>query len=142
MERLDRFLSAMGLASRKDAALLARRGEIWVDGAPCRDPAKKFPEGTEAEIRGVRFELSEFQQKALKQNGQKACDIVAGIRPQHITVGHGELSALIEVSEMLGTEVNLHTRSNDDEVVMVIPTVDLDTDVSMGRAATTTRSSW
>ncbi len=85
-----------------------------------------------AEIRGVRFELSEFQQKALAQNGQKACDIVAGIRPQHITVGEGELSALIEVSEMLGTEVNLHTRSNDDEVVMVIPTVDLQTDVSMG----------
>jgi ABC-type sugar transport systems, ATPase components len=86
-----------------------------------------------AEIRGVRFELDEFQQKALRQNNQKPCAIVAGIRPQHITVGEGELSALIEVSEMLGTEVNLHTRSNDDEVVMVIPTVDLDTDVSMGR---------
>ena len=86
-----------------------------------------------AEIRGVRFELDPFQQKALRQNGQKPCDIVAGIRPQHISVGKGELSALIEVSEMLGTEVNLHTRSNDDEVVMVIPTVDLDTDVSMGK---------
>ena len=34
---------------------------------------------------------------------------------------------------MLGTEVNLHTRSNDDEVVMVIPTVDLTADVSMGK---------
>ena len=86
-----------------------------------------------AEIRGVRFELDEFQQKALRQNGQKACDIVAGIRPQHITVGEGELSALIEVSEMLGTEVNLHTRSHSDEVVMVIPTVDLTVDVSMGK---------
>jgi len=86
-----------------------------------------------AEIRGVKFELSEFQQKALKQNGQKACDIVAGIRPQHITVGEGELTATIEVSEMLGTEYNLHARSNEDEVVMVIPTVGLDTDVSMGR---------
>ena len=85
-----------------------------------------------AEIRGVRFQLSEFQQKALHQNEQKPCDIVAGIRPQHITVGQGELSALIEVSEMLGTEVNLHTRSNEDEVVMVIPTVDLTVDVSMG----------
>ena len=86
-----------------------------------------------AEIRGVRFKLDEFQQRALTQNGQKSCDIVAGIRPQHITVGEGELSALIEVSEMLGTEVNLHTRSRDDEVVMVIPTVDLQTDVSMGK---------
>ncbi len=85
-----------------------------------------------AEIRGVRFELSEFQQKALKQNGQAACDIVAGIRPQHINVGEGELTATIEVSEMLGSEYNLHARSGADEVVMVIPTVGLQEDVSMG----------
>ena len=85
-----------------------------------------------AEIRGVRFELDAFQQKVLRDKGQKPCDIVAGIRPQHISVGEGDLTALIEVSEMLGTEVNLHTRSNDDEVVMVIPTVDLTVDVSMG----------
>ena len=86
-----------------------------------------------AEIRGVKFKLDDFQQKALTQNGQKPCDIVAGIRPQHITVGEGDLTALIEESEMLGTEVNLHTRSNSDEVVMVIPTVDLTVDVSMGK---------
>ncbi len=85
-----------------------------------------------AEIRGVKFELSEFQQKALKQNGQAPCDIVAGIRPQHINVGEGELTATIEVSEMLGSEYNLHARSGDDEVVMVIPTVGLEEDVSMG----------
>ncbi|MBP5725812.1 MAG: ABC transporter ATP-binding protein, partial [Clostridia bacterium] len=86
-----------------------------------------------AEIRGVKFKLDDFQQKALTQNGQQPCDIVAGIRPQHITVGEGELTGLIEVSEMLGTEVNLHTRSGQDEVVMVIPTVDLTVDVSMGK---------
>ncbi|MBQ9720770.1 MAG: ATP-binding cassette domain-containing protein, partial [Oscillospiraceae bacterium] len=85
-----------------------------------------------AEIRGVKFELSEFQQKALKANGQQPCDIVAGIRPQHITVGEGDLAAKIEVSEMMGSEYNIHARSGDDEVVMVVPTVDLTTDVSMG----------
>ena len=85
-----------------------------------------------AEIRGVRFRLSEFQQKALGQNGQDACDIVAGIRPQHITVGEGDLRATVEVSEMMGSEYNIHARSNDDEVVMVVPTVGLETDVSMG----------
>ncbi len=85
-----------------------------------------------AEIRGAKFELSDFQQKALKQNGQKPCDVVCGIRPQHITVGEGDLTAKVEVSEMLGTEYNLHAKSGDDHVVMVIPTVDLNTDVSMG----------
>ena len=84
-----------------------------------------------AEIHGVKFELSEFQQKALKQNGQKACDIVAGIRPQYITVGKGDLSATVEVSELMGTEYNIHARCDNDEVVMVIPTMGLQADVSM-----------
>ena len=85
-----------------------------------------------AAIRGVKFELDEFQQKALKQNQQKPCDIIAGIRPQHISVGEGQLEAKIEVSEMMGSEYNIHARSGNDEVVMVIPTVGLETDVSMG----------
>ena len=91
-----------------------------------------------AEIRGVKFRLSDFQQKALRQNGQQPVDIVAGIRPQHITVGEGELKATIEVSEMLGSEFNLHARSGNDEVVMVIPTVGLETDVSRGSEVTFT----
>ena len=85
-----------------------------------------------AEIRGVKFLLDEFQQEVLKKNNQKPVEIICGIRPQHISVGKGELTAKVEVNEMLGSEVNLHARSNDDEVVMVIPTVDLETDVSMG----------
>ena len=85
-----------------------------------------------AEIRGVKFLLDNFQQKALAQNNVQPCDIVAGIRPQHVTVGEGELTAKIEVSEMMGSEYNIHARSNQDEVVMVVPTVGLDTDVSMG----------
>ena len=85
-----------------------------------------------AEIRGVRFELSAFQQKALKEKNAQPCDIVAGIRPQHISVGEGELKAEIEVSEMMGSEYNIHAKSGDDEIVMVIPTVGLETDVSMG----------
>ena len=82
---------------------------------------------------GVKFRLSEFQQKALTLNGQEPCDIVAGIRPQHVTVGQGELTAKIEVSEMMGSEYNIHANCGTDEVVMLIPTVDLETDVSMGK---------
>jgi multiple sugar transport system ATP-binding protein len=85
-----------------------------------------------AVIHGVKFELSEFQQNALRANAQKPCDIVAGIRPQYITVGKGDLTASIEVSELMGTEYNIHADCGGDEVVMVIPTMDLETDVSMG----------
>ena len=86
-----------------------------------------------AEIRGAKFELDTFQQAALKANGQKPCDIVAGIRPQHISVGDGMLEAKIEVNEMMGSEYNIHARSGNDEVVMVIPTVGTRAeDVKMG----------
>ena len=33
---------------------------------------------------------------------------------------------------MLGSEVHVHASSNDDEVVMVVPTVDLKQDLKMG----------
>ncbi len=99
------------------------------------DNCKLLEEGGEfyAEIRGVKFKLSDFQQKALHKNGVKPCDIIAGIRPQHVTVGEGQLKATIEVSEMMGSEYNIHARCEGDEVVMLIPTVDLATDVSMGK---------
>ena len=86
-----------------------------------------------AEIRGVKFLLSDFQQKALKSKNQQPTDIVAGIRPQHISVGSGKLSAKVEVSEMMGTEYNIHAVSGDDTIVMVIPTIGLGADVSMGK---------
>ena len=85
-----------------------------------------------ANIKGEEFKLSDFQQKALKANGQQPCDIVAGIRPQHIRIGEGNLSGEVEVSEMLGSEVDLHVNCGGDDVVMVLQTVDLDQDVSIG----------
>lgn len=42
---------------------------------------------------------------------------------------------------MLGTEFNLHTKSGNDDIVMVIPTVDLNTDVSMGKTSALMSSS-
>ena len=85
------------------------------------------------DIKGTRFQLSDFQQKALKQNSQGPCDIIVGIRPSHISVGEGGLNARVVVNEMMGSEVHLHTDCQGDEVVMVIPTVDLKVDVSMGQ---------
>jgi multiple sugar transport system ATP-binding protein len=85
-----------------------------------------------ANIKGVEYKLDDFQQKALKANGQQPCDIIAGVRPQHIRVGEGDLTGEVEVSEMLGSEVDLHVNCGGDDVVMVLQTVDLKTDVSIG----------
>lgn len=48
MERLDKLISAMGLASRREVKLLVRRGEICVEGRVCRDAGEKYEEGLSA----------------------------------------------------------------------------------------------
>jgi hypothetical protein len=115
---------------------LRRIGFSGHSPSPCPDEdyamAKEEVPAYVAEIRGTKFVLSDFQQRALAQNNQQPTAIVAGIRPQHITVGEGDLTATIEVSEMMGSEYNIHARSNADEVVMVIPTVGTTTDLSIG----------
>jgi multiple sugar transport system ATP-binding protein len=51
-----------------------------------------------AQIHHAKFRLDDFQQKALAQNGQQPCDVVCGIRPCHVTVGEGELTAKVEAA--------------------------------------------
>ena len=68
----------------------------------------------------------ELHQKALRANNQQPCDIVAGIRPEHVTMGPGGLSANVDVCEMMGSSLHLHTDCAGDEVVLVVSTVDVD----------------
>ncbi|MBR0373319.1 MAG: sn-glycerol-3-phosphate ABC transporter ATP-binding protein UgpC [Mogibacterium sp.] len=91
-----------------------------------------------ADIRGTEYVLSDFQQKALRENGQEPCDIICGVRPQHITLAESGLHGVVEVSEMLGSEVNLHVNCEGDDIIVVLPTVGLSQDVSMGARLTFT----
>ena len=79
-----------------------------------------------ANIKGRDFELSEMHQKALKSHNQKPCDIVAGIRPDHVVLGEGGLTGKVEVTEMMGSSLHLHTNCQGDEIVMIVSTVGLD----------------
>ena len=77
-------------------------------------------------ILGRSFKLGEEQQELLRKNKQKPGRVIAGVRPVHITLTQDGLDATIEVSEMMGSEMHLHLRAGDDEVVAVIPTTDID----------------
>lgn len=89
-----------------------------------------------ARIKGTDFELSEVHQKALRANQQQPCDIVAGIRPDHVILGEGGLSATVEVTEMMGSSLHLHTNCQGDEVVMIISTVGVDQGLVNGTTKT------
>ena len=89
-----------------------------------------------ASIKGKDFELSDTHQKALKGRNVKPCDIVAGIRPDHVVLGNNGLTGKIEVTEMMGSSLHLHTDCQGDEVVMIVSTVGLDQGLMNGTAKT------
>ena len=79
-----------------------------------------------ANIKGKDFELSDLHQKALKSRNQKPCAIVAGIRPDHVVLGGNGLTGTVEVTEMMGSSMHLHTDCQGDDIVMIVSTVGLD----------------
>ena len=52
MIRLDKYLADTGAASRREAKMYIRRGEVTVDGAPAAAPEQKVSETAVVCLRG------------------------------------------------------------------------------------------
>ena len=78
-------------------------------------------------VGSVKVELSDEKQKNLTAKNVQPQAITLGVRPSHITLSQGEntLSATVDVSEMMGSEVYLHTNAQGRDVVIIVPTMDL-----------------
>lgn len=78
-------------------------------------------------VGNITVSLSEDKQKNLTAKGIAPQPITLGIRPSHITLGEGKntLSAKVDVSEMMGSEVHLHASSMGRDVVIIVPTMEL-----------------
>ena len=75
------------------------------------------------------IELADKAQKILTEKGVGDMDVVAGIRPEHISfaavAGSHTVSSKVDVSEMMGSEVYLHVTAAGKDVVLRIPTTEL-----------------
>ena len=85
--------------------------------------AKLFREGGSyaVEILGHRIALTEAQQKTLSGKGEEPRTVIAGIRPQHVTLKEDGIEASVDVSEMMGSELHLHLDAGGNEVVSIVP---------------------
>ena len=73
------------------------------------------------------IELTEAQQAKLRGDGVESKNVIAGIRPQHITlVDQGGIDAKVDVSEMMGAELHLHLDAEGNEVVAIVPITEKD----------------
>ncbi len=79
-----------------------------------------------ADLPDARIVLSDRAQASLKAQDTPQKDIILGIRPENITLASQEgIPAVVDVSEMMGSEIYLHVTAGAHDVVIRIPTVDL-----------------
>ena len=78
-------------------------------------------------VGGCKILLPEGKQTTLSSKNVSSQAITLGVRPSHISLGDGEntLSATVDVSEMMGSEVHLHANAEGRDVVVIVPTLDL-----------------
>ena len=49
-----------------------------------------------------------------------------GIRPVHVNVGETGIKAMVDLSEMMGSELHLHMKTGSEDVIAVVPTTRMD----------------
>ena len=78
-------------------------------------------------VGGCKVVLSDEKQKNLAAHNVAAQDITLGVRPSHMILSKepaNTLSAVIEVSELMGSEVHFHANADGKDVVVIVPTMD------------------
>ena len=91
-----------------DAKLVAEGGSYYVD------------------LYGHKIALEADQVETLKAQNAGTQEVTLGIRPVHITLADDGVAATVEVAEMMGSELHLHADVKGQDIIIVVPTADLD----------------
>ena len=79
---------------------------------------------------GADMPLSADIAAKLKAKDVASKDVILGIRPVHISLTDkadaSTIKGVVDVSEMMGSEVHLHVNADGKDVVLVVPTTELD----------------
>ncbi len=90
---------------------------------------RKTDAGYALSVNGRNVELTDTMQKKLAEKNIAATAVTVGIRPEHIHFStqssDAALSAVVDVSEMMGSEIYLHVTVTGKDFVLRIPTTEL-----------------
>jgi len=89
----------------------------------------KVDGGYNVEVGEAKIPVGAEIAKGLAAKGYGTMDVLAGIRPEHILLkseGSDVIHGKVDVSEMMGSEIHLHVAAAGKDVVVRVPTVDLD----------------
>lgn len=81
-------------------------------------------------VNGVSLPLTAEMNAKLDEKGERDQSIILGVRPEHMSIAthaeQGAIHAAIDVSEMMGSEMHIHMKAQEQDVVIRVPTIDLD----------------
>ena len=81
---------------------------------------------------GAKIPVDGEKGRMLAEKKAKPGEILLGVRPEHIVLtkgGENAINCKLEVNEMMGSELHLHTVTEDETRLIVrVPTLDLDSD--------------
>jgi len=86
------------------------------------------------ELGGIKVALSEEKQARLAANNVEPQDVTLGVRPDHIDIVDKGIAGKVDVSEMMGSSVHLHVSAEGKDVIIIVPTIDMKKEYSMGSA--------
>ena len=94
----------------------------FFDASLTRENGKYF-----VSVGGCTVELSTEKQRALAAKNVQPQNITLGVRPSHMVLAKepgNTLTAAVEVSEMMGSEIHFHANADGKDVVVIVPTMD------------------
>ncbi|MBQ7255838.1 MAG: sn-glycerol-3-phosphate ABC transporter ATP-binding protein UgpC [Oscillospiraceae bacterium] len=77
-------------------------------------------------VAGHTVALDPARQEALKAQNAPEQDVILGVRPVHISLADEGVAGTVDVCEMMGSELHLHANVSGKDVIIVVPTTDVD----------------
>ena len=84
------------------------------------------------QLDNYRVELSKEKEERLLANNVQSQNITLGVRPEHTDVSKTGVEAKVDVAEMMGSSVHLHVNANGKDVIIIVPTIDMEDNYSYG----------
>ncbi len=83
-----------------------------------------------------KVELASDKEERLLKNDVQSQDVTLGVRPEHTEIASAlskdGIRARVDVSEMMGSSVHLHVSAEGRDVIIIVPTIDMEGNYSMG----------
>lgn len=86
-------------------------------------------------LEGIEIPLNEKKNASLAAHNVEEKDVTVGIRPQHMVLTEDAskgISAAVNVSEMMGSEIHLHIKAAGKDGIIIIPAIDMSRENAVG----------